>query len=83
MSLVNGGPRAENGKKVLEYVLSNKGQALWANAFLQSARPVKLPEEIAAKFLPASEYARATPIDYAKMEQVQKAFADRYLAEVH
>ncbi|MDQ2079611.1 ABC transporter substrate-binding protein [Xanthobacteraceae bacterium Astr-EGSB] len=82
MSLVKNAPNAENGKKVLDYVLSDKGQALWANAFLKPARPVKLPADIAAKFLPDSDYARATPIDYAKMELVQKGFSDRYLAEV-
>jgi putative spermidine/putrescine transport system substrate-binding protein len=82
MSLVKNAPNADNGKKILDYVLSDKGQALWANAFLKPARPVKLPADVAAKFLPDSDYARAKPIDYARMEVVQKAFADRYPAEV-
>jgi putative spermidine/putrescine transport system substrate-binding protein len=38
--------------------------------------------EAAAKFLPATEYERAKPIDYAKMAEVQNTFRDRYLAEV-
>ena len=82
MSLTKKAPNADKAKKVLDFVLSDKGQALWANAYLKPARDVKLPAEIASKFLPDSEYARATPIDYAKMEQVQKGFSDRYLAEV-
>ena len=81
MSLVKNAPNAAKGKQVLDYVLSDKGQALWTNAFLKPARPVKLPEAVSSKFLPDSEYARATPIDYAKMELVQKGFSDRYLAE--
>lgn len=82
MSLVNKAPHAENGKKILDFIMSDKGQALWTNAFLKPARPIALPTEIAERFLPDSEYKRATPIDYAKMEKVQKGFADRYLAEV-
>jgi putative spermidine/putrescine transport system substrate-binding protein len=82
MSLVKGAPHADKGRKILDFIMSDKGQALWANAYLKPARPVKLPEETASKFLPDSEYARAKPIDYAQMEKVQKAFSDRYLAEV-
>lgn len=82
MSLVANGPNPEKGKKMLDYILSDKGQALWTNAYLKPARAVELPEEVAARFLPDSEYERATPVDYAKMEQVQKGFGERYLAEV-
>jgi putative spermidine/putrescine transport system substrate-binding protein len=82
ISLVKNGPNAANAKKVLDFVLSDKGQALWANAFLKPARKVVLPADVASKFLPDSDYARATPIDYAKMEMAQKKFSDRYLAEV-
>jgi putative spermidine/putrescine transport system substrate-binding protein len=38
--------------------------------------------ELAAKFLPASEYARAKSVDWKKMADVQQAFRDRYLNEV-
>lgn len=82
MSLVANGPKPEVGKKVLDFILSDKGQAIWTNAFLKPARPVELPADVAAKFLPDSDYERATPVDYAKMEQVQKAFGERYLSEV-
>ncbi|MEM8836555.1 MAG: ABC transporter substrate-binding protein [Pseudomonadota bacterium] len=82
MSLVKNGPNPEKGKEILDFILSDKGQAIWTNAYLKPARSVELPEEVAAKFLPDSEYERATPVDYAKMEEVQKAFGERYLAEV-
>ena len=62
--------------------MSDAGQQIWTNAFLKPARPIELPAEISEKFLPDSEYARATPVDYAKMEQVQKGFGERYLNEV-
>ena len=82
MSLVKNGPNPDNGKKVLDFVMSDEGQAVWANAFLRPVRASALSPEAAAKFLPASDYERAKPIDYAKMAEVQNTFRDRYLAEV-
>ncbi|SDI28459.1 extracellular solute-binding protein [Alloyangia pacifica] len=82
MGLVADAPHAETGKKVLDFILSDEGQAIWTNAYLQPARPVELPAEVAAKFLPASEYERAVAVDYAKMEAVQQAFGERYLSDV-
>jgi hypothetical protein len=32
--------------------------------------------------LPASDYARARSVDFLKMQQVQKAFTDRWQAEI-
>ena len=81
-SLVKNAPNMAQGKKVLDFIMSDAGQTIWTNAFLKPARPVALPADVAKKFLPDSEYKRATPLDYAKMEKVQKGFADRYLKEV-
>lgn len=82
MSLVKNGPNPENGQKVLDFVLSDKGQALWANAFLRPVRASAMSPEAQSKFLPDSEYARARTVDYARMSDVQKAFADNYLKSV-
>nr|WP_235507238.1 ABC transporter substrate-binding protein [Acidovorax sp. Leaf78] len=82
MSLVAGAPHAAEGKKVLDFVLSDEGQALWANAYLRPVRASAMPKEVQARFLPASDYARAKTVDYGRMAAVQKAFSDRYLAEV-
>jgi putative spermidine/putrescine transport system substrate-binding protein len=79
-SLVKNAPDKEKAEKVLDYYLSDKGQALWANAYLRPSRPIALPQAIKSKFLPDSEYARAKSVDWAKMEAVQNAFTDRYLA---
>jgi putative spermidine/putrescine transport system substrate-binding protein len=81
MSLVANSPNADNGRKALDFVLSDEGQGLWANAFLRPVRESAISKEAQAKFLPASEYARAKPVDYGRMAQVQKAFSDRYLKE--
>jgi len=82
MSLVNKGPNAANGQKALDFILSDEGQAIWANAYLRPVRASAISKEAQARFLPASEYARARPVDYGKMATVQKAFSDRYLKDV-
>ena len=83
MGLVNKAPHAEAGKKVLDFVLSDKSQAMWGNAFLRPVFADKLSPEAKAKFLPASEYARAKAVDLKKLAAAQKAIVDRYGAEVH
>ena len=82
MSLVADAPNPETGKRVLDFILSDEGQAIWTNAYLQPARPIELPADVADKFLPASDYERAVAVDYAEMERAQAAFGERYLNEV-
>jgi putative spermidine/putrescine transport system substrate-binding protein len=82
MSLVKNSPQPKNGKKILDFIMSDKGQAIWANAFLRPVRASAMSPEIAAKFLPESEYKRAKAIDWQKMSAVQKNFRERYLNEV-
>jgi putative spermidine/putrescine transport system substrate-binding protein len=81
-SLVKNAPDKDKAKNVLDYFLSDKGQAMWANAYLRPARPIELPQAVKSKFLPDTDYARAKSIDWAKMETVQNAFTTSYLAEV-
>ena len=83
MGLVNKGPNADNGKKVLDFVLSDESQAMWGNAFLRPVFADKLSAEAKAKFLPDSEYARAKPIDLKKLAGAQKSIIERYKNEVN
>lgn len=82
MALVKNGPDEANGKKVLDFVLSDAGQRIWANAYMRPVRASAMSKEAAAKFLPASDYARAKPIDLAAMAAAQKMVVDRYQREV-
>lgn len=82
MSLVANAPHPEAGKKVLDFIMSDEGQAIWTNAYLRPARPIELPAEVASRFLPASDYERAVAVDYAAMEAAQAGFGERYLNEV-
>ncbi|MBL0899608.1 MAG: extracellular solute-binding protein, partial [Reyranella sp.] len=51
MGLVNKGPNPDNGKKVLDFVLSDDSQAMWGNAYLRPVFAAKLSAEANAKFL--------------------------------
>lgn len=83
MSLVKNAPHSDKGRKILDFVLSDKGQAVWANAFLRPVRPDAMPAAVKAKFLPESEYARAAAVDYKKMAEVQSSFQKRYLDQLN
>jgi putative spermidine/putrescine transport system substrate-binding protein len=83
MALAANGPNAANGKKVLDFVLSDASQTMWGNAYLRPVFADKLSAEAKAKFLPDADYARAKSVDWGQMESVQKTFTDRYLAEAH
>jgi len=82
MGLVKGGPNPENGKKVLDFVLSDDGQRHWASAYLRPVIPAAMTPDIAAKFLPAADYARAKPLDVVKLAEATKVIVDRYQKEV-
>ena len=82
MGLVRNGPRADNGRKVLDFVLSDESQTLWGNAFLRPVFPERLSAEARAKFLAASEYARARPVDLKKLAAAQAMIVERYKNEV-
>lgn len=82
ISMVKNAPHPDASKKIMDYLLSDKGQAIWTNAYLRPARPIELPAEVKAKFLPDSDYARAKAVDWGKAQAAQKGFTDRYLAEV-
>ncbi|MET0950611.1 MAG: ABC transporter substrate-binding protein, partial [Pseudomonas sp.] len=82
MSIVDNAPHRANAEKVLDFTLSDQGQALWAKAYLRPVRDVKIPADVAAQFLPDNDYARAGVVNYEHMAAVQEAFAARYLSEV-
>lgn len=83
MGLVNKGPNPDNGKKVLDFVLSDDSQAMWGNAYLRPVFAEKLSAEAKAKFLPDSEYARAKAVDLKKLAKAQAQIVERYRKEVN
>jgi len=83
MGLVNKGPNPDNGKKVLDFVLSDDSQAMWGNAYLRPVFADKLSAEAKAKFLPDAEYARAKPVDLKNLAKAQPQIVERYRKEVN
>lgn len=83
MGLVKDGPNAANGKKVLDYVLSDASQAMWGNAYLRPVFADKLSADAKAKFLPDADYVRAKPVDLGKLSPAQKIIIERYKNEVN
>lgn len=83
MGLVNKGPNPDNGKKVLDFVLSDDSQAMWGNAYLRPVFADRLSAEAKAKFLPDAEYARAKPVDLKKLAKAQAQIVERYRKEVN
>ncbi|MFJ3044420.1 ABC transporter substrate-binding protein [Herbaspirillum chlorophenolicum] len=82
VSLVKNAPHPAEAKKVLDFLLSDQGQAIWANAYLRPVRASAMSKEAESHFLPAAEYARAKSVDYGKMAEAQRKFGERYMAEV-
>ncbi|PZO15378.1 MAG: ABC transporter substrate-binding protein [Leptolyngbya foveolarum] len=82
MSLVKNAPRRAAGTELMDFVLSDEGQQLFAESYLRPIRSVEIDEKIAAQMLPESEYERVTVPDFAEMRDVQDTFVGRWQSEV-
>ncbi len=82
MGLVAKGPNADNGRKVLDFVLSDEGQRHWATAYLRPVFASAMSAEARSRFLPDAEYKRSQPVDVFKLAAAAKVIADRYQKEV-
>lgn len=83
MSKVKNSKNPRNGEKILDFVLSEKGQQVWANAYLRPIVDGVMDSEVRSKFLPDSDYARVSTVDFSKMAENQRQFAELYLREVN
>jgi len=82
MVLVKGAPRVDNGKKFLDFLMSESAQKLWAEGFVRPVNPKVMTAEQRAKFLPDAVYARVKSPDFIRMADVMKSFQDRWQAEI-
>jgi putative spermidine/putrescine transport system substrate-binding protein len=82
ISLVKNGPNPQAGKALIDFVLSDEGQRLFAESYLRPVREVEVDEAIAEAILPAEEYERVQTVDYAEMNAARKAYLDLWVAEV-
>lgn len=82
MGLVKDGPNPQQGRRMLDFVLSEEGQRHWANAFLRPVFPEAMSAEVRARFLPEAEYARAKALDVTRLAAAAKAIGERYQKDV-
>ena len=81
VGLVKNAPHPEVGKKWLDYLLSDEGQATLAGGYV---RPIfgDVPADIADKVADADEFDRAAVVDYAALADAQAGFVTAYQAQV-
>lgn len=82
MALVKSGPNPEQGKKLLDFVLSDEGQSHWANAYLRPVFSAAMSAEVKKRFLPDADYQRAQAIDVQRLAVAAKSIGERYQKEV-
>jgi putative spermidine/putrescine transport system substrate-binding protein len=82
MGLVARGPNPDQGRRILDFLLSDEGQRHWAGAYLRPVFAAVLTAEMKSRFLPDADYARARPIDVFKLAAASKAIGERYQKEV-
>ena len=82
VGLVRGAPREANGKKLIDFLMSDEGQRLFAQGYVRPINTAALTDEARARFLPDADYARVRDVDYAKMAAVQEAFNERWMREI-
>jgi len=82
MGLVKGGPNPEQGKRILDFVLSDEGQRHWANAYLRPVFAAAMSAEVRGRFLPEVDYQRARALDVQRLALASRSIAERYQKEV-
>ncbi|MFB5268756.1 extracellular solute-binding protein [Paenibacillus enshidis] len=82
VSLVKNGPNQENGKKYIDFMLSDDGQQLFAAGYVRPIRNVNIPQETMDKFLPEQDYERVQSVDYEQMNKVQSEVNERWKSDV-
>jgi putative spermidine/putrescine transport system substrate-binding protein len=76
VSMVKGAPHPKTAELWLNFIMSKEGQSIFAEGFVRPILNIKLPESVADKFLPASDYKRAKPLDWVEAEKNQQNAAD-------
>ncbi|MFU2158469.1 MULTISPECIES: ABC transporter substrate-binding protein [Caldisericum] len=76
-------PHPNTAKLFLEFLFSEKGQQLFAKAYVTPIRPdVQIPPEIASKFPPKEEYSKVAFIDYTKDGEISQALQNAWAQAV-
>jgi putative spermidine/putrescine transport system substrate-binding protein len=82
MGMVKGAPHPTQTKRYLDWLLTQPAQAEFAKGFFRPILTSSVPDDIASKFLPASEYTRVKNLDLAKMAGASDALKKAWLEQV-
>jgi putative spermidine/putrescine transport system substrate-binding protein len=82
MGMAKGAPHPEETRRYFDWLLTKPAQAEFAKAYFRPILPGALPADIAAKFLPESDYQRARPLDLARMAGAADALKKAWLDEI-
>lgn len=82
MGLAKGAPHRKEAEKYFDWLLTPAAQAEFAKAFFRPIVASALPKDLAAKFLPASEYKRVRDLDLAQMAAAADPLKKAWLDEI-
>ena len=82
MGLAKGAPHLEETKRYFDWLLTKPAQAEFAKAYFRPILPGALPADVAAKFLPETDYKRARALDLAKMAGAADGLKKAWLDEI-
>jgi putative spermidine/putrescine transport system substrate-binding protein len=82
MGMAKGAPHPEETHRYFDWLLGPQAQAEFAKAFFRPVLARAMPAEVAAKFLPQQEYARARTLDLARMAAAADALKRAWLDEI-
>jgi putative spermidine/putrescine transport system substrate-binding protein len=82
MAMVKGAPHPEETQKYLDWLLGPSAQKTMAESFFRPVMNVDLGSELAAKFPPASAYAKAKTLPLDQMAANADAVKARWVKEI-
>ena len=82
MGMVKGAPHPEETRRYFDWLLGHEAQAEFARAFFRPVLAGAMPADVGARFLPATEYARARSLDLARMAAAADALKRAWLDEI-
>ncbi len=82
MGLAKGAPHLEEARRYFDWLLTREAQAEFAKAFFRPVVSGAMPASIAARFLPAKDYARARALDLARMAGAADALKRAWVEKI-
>ena len=82
IGMAKGAPHVEETKKYLDWLLTDKAQRLFAEAFFRPVMKVDLGPELSKEFLPEAAYAKSVVLPLSEMADQSNAVKERWTKEV-